>query len=69
MQTMMACNCDAVIEKDTALFTDDEDDELIGAITAITRALGETEEPVSGGEVFSEAPLGVRTTDELAEGN
>lgn len=69
LQTMTARNCDAVIEKDTALFTDDEDDELIGAITAITRALGGTKEQASGGEVFSEAPLGVRTTDELAEGN
>ena len=63
---MTARNCDAVIEKDTALFTDDEDDELIGAIT---RAQGETEDTADGGEVFSEAPLGVRTTDELVEGN
>lgn len=61
MQTMTARNNDAAIEKDRALFTDEEDDALI---EAFARESGGAEVY----EVFSEAPVGVRTADELAEG-
>ena len=65
LQTMTARNCDAVIEKDTALFTDDEDDALINAIESVS---GRREESTEKHEVFSEAPVGVRTADEIAGG-
>ena len=65
LQTMTAQNNDAGIEKDTALFTDDEDDALIDAIESVS---GRREESTKKHEVFSEAPVGVRTADEIAGG-
>ena len=65
LQTMTARNNDAGIEKDTALFTDDEDDALINAIESVS---GGREERTEKHEVFSEAPVGVRTADEIAGG-
>lgn len=65
LQTMTARNNDAGIEKDTALFTDDEDDALINAIESVS---GRREESTEKHEVFSEAPVGVRTADEIAGG-